>query len=636
MRRVKSAFLVASLAIAALLGLISARAYAQSSRAASQNASTAADKPYDWKASFAQVKVGKVPRMPDGKPSLEGIWSFSILTPLERPNGQARTEISAADAEEAEDSAHQAEIDIRVEPTATPKGEKTTDAYNSFWRDGYWYKVPMTTLHTSQVVDPPDGRVPPLTPEARRRRVIANAKVDRPAVGPEDRPTTSRCVRGARSGPPTVGQGAGSQETTLEIIQGSGAVVVRQEALHDDQTIYLDGRPRPAENIHLDKGASRGHWDGDTLVVETTNFAEWATGVFSTYGNTEKMHLIERFKRLDDTHLLYGFTIDDPGTWTKPWSAEFVMWRMTDQEQIVEYACHEGNVGIAFSLSAARLKEKQAAEAELKSAKFTEAESAELPVPSQPAVAAAPPVYESNSFAMEFVKIPSGQFLMGCSLGAKPGECTDEERPRHRVQISQNFEIQKTEVTQKQWMSVMGSNPSVHHGDIDLPVENVSFEMVQGFIGKLNARNDGYLYRLPTEAEWEYAARGGTSDQYAGALNDGAWYARNEGGGDVEKIPAMSGGEITHPVATKKANTWGVYDMRGNVQEWVEDYFDPNYYSGSPAADPQGPATGDTRVVRGGSYHVRDWLTRVSLRANFPEGYEFGDVGFRVVRVPRQ
>ena len=628
--RVKISFVIVLLAISGAIGVISVRVYAQSSKAASASA----DKPYDWKASFAQVKVGKVPRMPDGRPSLEGIWSFSILTPLERPNGQAKTEISAADAEEAEDSAHQAEVDIRVEPTATPKGEKTTDAYNSFWRDGYWYKVPMTTLHTSQVVDPPDGRVPPLTPEARRRREIANAKVDRPAIGPEDRPTTSRCVRGARSGPPTVGQGAGSQETTLEIIQGHEAVVVRQEALHDDQTIYLDGRPRPPEDVHLDKGASRGHWEGDTLVVETTNFAEWATGVFSTYGNTEKMHLVERFKRLDDTHLLYGFTIDDPGTWTKPWSVEFVMWRMTNQEQIVEYACHEGNVGIAFSLSAARLKEKEKAAAESKTAELEAASANELPP--APVFPAGPPVYTANSDGMEFVNIPAGQFLMGCSLGVKPAECTDEERPRHRVQISKSFEIQKTEVTQKQWMTVMGSNPSVHHGDLGLPVENVSFTQVQDFIGKLNARNDGYLYRLPTEAEWEYAARGGTSDQYAGGLNDEAWYARNEGGGDVEKIPAMSGGEVTHPVATKKANPWGLYDMRGNVQEWVDDYFDPNYYSESPATDPRGPATGDTRVVRGGSYHVRDWLTRVSLRANFPEAYEFGDVGFRVVRVPRQ
>jgi formylglycine-generating enzyme required for sulfatase activity len=246
--------------------------------------------------------------------------------------------------------------------------------------------------------------------------------------------------------------------------------------------------------------------------------------------------------------------------------------------------------------------------------------------------------YETNAIGMEFVTVPAGEFLMGCSEGAKakPVECQDEEQPQHKVQITKAFEIQKTELTQKQWQTVVGTNPSVHKGDVEhLPIENVSFEDVQAFLTKLNAKNDGYLYRLPTEAEWEYAARAGTTDQYVGALDDGAWYAKGEGGGDVEKIPAMGGGEVTHPVATKKPNAWGIYDMRGNVQEWVQDYFDPDYYGSSPAADPKGPTTGDTRVVRGGSYHVRNWLTRVSLRANFPEAYQFGDVGFRLVREKR-
>jgi hypothetical protein len=118
--------------------------------------------------------------------------------------------------------------------------------------------------------------------------------------------------------------------------------------------IYLDGRPRPPESVHLEQGVARGHWDGDTLVVEYTNFADNALR-----DGTDRMKVTERWKRLDDLHLLYGFTMDDPGTWTKPWSVEFVMWRLTDQEQLVEYACHEGNVGVEFSLSAARLKEKQ-------------------------------------------------------------------------------------------------------------------------------------------------------------------------------------------------------------------------------------------------------------------------------------
>ncbi len=124
--------------------------------------------------------------MANGKPYLQGIWSHSILTPLERPGAQSRSEISVAEAEEIEDVAQKDAIALRVESTVTPPGEKTTDAYNSFWRDGYWYKVPMTTLHTSQVVDPPDGRVPALTAAAIKRRDEVTMKLNRPATGPED------------------------------------------------------------------------------------------------------------------------------------------------------------------------------------------------------------------------------------------------------------------------------------------------------------------------------------------------------------------------------------------------------------------------------------------------------------------
>ena len=137
----------------------------------------------------------------------------------------------------------------------------------------------------------------------------------------------------------------------MEIVQGPQTVVVRVEALRS-QLIYLDGRPPPPASVHLETGAARGHWEDDTLVVEYTNFAADANG-------TADKHLTERWKRLDDTHLLYGYTLDDPGTRTKPYSVEFVMWRLTDQEQLVEYACHEGNVNLEFTLSGARAKEKE-------------------------------------------------------------------------------------------------------------------------------------------------------------------------------------------------------------------------------------------------------------------------------------
>ena len=314
--------------------------------------SAAPDKPYDWKASFAAYKVGDVPRTPDGKPDLQGIWSRSILTPLERPGNQSdKTEYDPSVREELEDAAQQRQFDLRTEPTETPPGEKTTDAYNTFWRDGFWYKVPMTSLRTSQVVDPPSGRLPPLTPAAREQRKRADDLLNGRATGPEDRPLSSRCVRPIGVGPAFTGSGPGGQETTLEIIQGSQAVVVRVEALRS-QLIHLDGRPRPPADVHLETGAARGHWEDDTLVVEYTNFAADING-------TAGKHLTERWKRLDDTHLLYGFTLDDPGTRTKPYSVEFVMWRLTDQEQLVEYACHEGNVNLEFTLSGARAKERE-------------------------------------------------------------------------------------------------------------------------------------------------------------------------------------------------------------------------------------------------------------------------------------
>ena len=329
----------------------------------------APDKPYDWKVSFAKYKVGKVPRTSDGKPDLQGIWSRSILTPLERPGHESdKAEYDPSVRAELEDAAQQRQFDLRTEPTNTPPGEKTTDAYNTFWRDGFWYKVPMTSLHTSQIVDPPDGLLPPLTPAAREQRNRADYLLNRPPTGPEDRPLASRCVRPIGVGPPFTGSGPGGQETTLQIIQSPRAVIVRVEALRS-QLIYLDGRPRPPASVHLETGAARGHWDGDTLVVEYENFAADAmvSGV-ATYSTPKALvmrdgparkRLTERWKRLDDTHLLYGFTMDDPETRTKPYSVEFVMWRLTDQEQLVEYACHEGNVGLEFTLSGARAKERE-------------------------------------------------------------------------------------------------------------------------------------------------------------------------------------------------------------------------------------------------------------------------------------
>jgi formylglycine-generating enzyme required for sulfatase activity len=183
---------------------------------------------------------------------------------------------------------------------------------------------------------------------------------------------------------------------------------------------------------------------------------------------------------------------------------------------------------------------------------------------------------QKNDMGMEFVKIPAGEFMMGCSEG--DDNCKADEKPAHKVHITKPFEMAKYEVTQVQWRAVMGSNPSTMKGD-NRPVETVTKEEANDFLNKLNARNDGYKYRLPTEAEWEYAARAGTQGPYTGKLDDIAWYAGNSE-------------DETHPVGLKKPNAWGLYDMQGNVREWVSDAYNANYYSNSPAADPTGPQPG--------------------------------------------
>jgi formylglycine-generating enzyme required for sulfatase activity len=222
-----------------------------------------------------------------------------------------------------------------------------------------------------------------------------------------------------------------------------------------------------------------------------------------------------------------------------------------------------------------------------------------------------------NSLGMEFVLVPAGQFMMGADKG------DDDEKPVHAVRLSKPFYLGQYEVTQGQWQAVMGSNPSRFRGNPNLPVEQVTWEDVQAFMRKLNARESGTPYRLPTEAEWEYAARAGTTTDYSFGddprlLGEYAWYAEN-----AERK--------THPVGQKKANTWGLYDMHGNVWEWVQDWYSKPYPSGS-VTDPQGPASGAVRVYRGGSWITHARNCRVSYRNDQAPGGRVVYVGFRLLR----
>ncbi len=220
----------------------------------------------------------------------------------------------------------------------------------------------------------------------------------------------------------------------------------------------------------------------------------------------------------------------------------------------------------------------------------------------------------TNTIGMEFVRIPAGTFRMGSDSASNEG-------PVHEVTISRAFYLGKHEVTQGQWEAVMGSNPSWFNGcGADCPVEQVSWEEAQAFIRALNEQ-EGVpgRYRLPTEAEWEYAARAGTAGDRYGELDEIAWYSGNSEG-------------RTHPAGRKAANAWGLHDMLGNVEEWVADWFAGDYYASSPRTDPQGPESGSNRVLRGGGWHRSGRGCRASRRYNSSPGNRRDILGFRLLR----
>ena len=221
---------------------------------------------------------------------------------------------------------------------------------------------------------------------------------------------------------------------------------------------------------------------------------------------------------------------------------------------------------------------------------------------------------------LELVWIEPGSFMMGSPTGEE-GHQNDEVQ--HRVTLSKGFWMGKYEVTQGQWERVMGNNPAKFKGARN-PVEQVSWEDCQGFIQKLNevygSTVQGSRFRLPTEAEWEYACRAGTTGAYAGVLDEMGWYVQNSG-------------SATHPVGQKKPNGWGLHDMHGNVWEWCQDWHG-DYPSGS-VADPTGPGSSGTRVVRGGGWSNQASLARCAFRYWFPPAFRYSSYGVRVVVAPR-
>jgi hypothetical protein len=300
------------------------------------------------------AKPWTVPRMADGQPDLRGIWDFRTITPLERPAvfaGKAfLTDEEAADVEkqkadfEAADPKDRRHLVGGAAAFTTNRNADPVDeqAYNSFWFDNGTKVV--ATRRTSLIVNRADGRIP-YTPEGRER-----ASRRRGTDGPEERGLSERCIL-SNAGPP---MRPGAYNNNVQIFQAPGYIAFLNEMIHDVRVIPLDGRPQIAPQVRQWRGSSRGHWQGTTLVVETTNFNEKLN--FS--GSTEGLRVVERFTRVGPERIDYEFTVSDPKSFTSPWTAAFPMTKT--EAPVYEYACHEGNYGMTNLLSGARVQEKAA------------------------------------------------------------------------------------------------------------------------------------------------------------------------------------------------------------------------------------------------------------------------------------
>jgi hypothetical protein len=283
--------------------------------------------------------------MPDGRPDLQGIWTNGTITPLERPREFAdKPFFTAAEAAEYEKQVRERNHGDRRD--ANPDSDLAT-GYNDFWWDRGTKVV--STLRTSLITDPPDGRLPALTADAQKRAAArAEARKLHPADGPEDLSLADRCI--ARPGPPMLPAGYNNNH---QIVQTPEHVVILSEMMHDARIIPVSDRPHLPGNVRQLFGNPVGRWEGDTLVVESTNF----TNKTNFRGAGENMRLIERFTRIDQDTLLYQFTVDDPQSFTRSWSGEIPMKRTPGP--ILEYACHEGNYSLVNTLRAARAAERR-------------------------------------------------------------------------------------------------------------------------------------------------------------------------------------------------------------------------------------------------------------------------------------
>jgi hypothetical protein len=300
----------------------------------------------------AQTRKWTVPRTADGHPDFQGFWNNTTYTPLERPKDINREFFTREEVIELMKRAAADEAEQTVPGTVA-------DVHYDFTQFGLdRSQAPVAVnLRTALIVDPPDGRLPSMTAEGKKRNT-ERADV-RKRMGPitdraQNQPLSVRCILMDRDGPPML---AGAYNNNYQIVQSPGTVLILVEMLHDPRIIPLDGRPQLPQAVRQLEGSSRGRWDGDTLVIETTNFMDEP----AFQGASANMRLTERFTRVSDDTLTYRFTVDDPATWTRPWTAE-VPWKKAIGP-LFEHACHEGNYSLSNLLAGARLDEKRAADA---------------------------------------------------------------------------------------------------------------------------------------------------------------------------------------------------------------------------------------------------------------------------------
>ena len=337
---------IASLANTQLTGQTPATTVGTNAGTAASSANThRSDRSAATLAGAAARGVWTPTRTPDGQPDLQGYWTNATFTPLERPAEFAGKEFFTPDEAAA----------YEKQRIAAFLGQPSD---NIHYDDAIWqtepYKKGVSGLRTSLIVDPADGRIPPLTPEGRRRAEERAARRGNPADAAQNRSLLERCLTWGADVPPLL---PAVYYANLQIIQSSGYVAVLTETIHSARVIPLDGRPHFGPKLRQWLGDSRGRWEGNTLIVDTTNY----TDKTAFRGSGERLHVTESFTRVDAGTIRYEFTADDPSTWTRPWSAVIPMKKM--QGPLYEYACTEGNYGLANILRGARVEDARAAAA---------------------------------------------------------------------------------------------------------------------------------------------------------------------------------------------------------------------------------------------------------------------------------